>query len=83
MSTFPLKAIVIQIALESMLFGYQSSIISESFHSRTGSHLLKGFFLDLLSLIITILAMLYMEKLKTGGRRKFLLHNTLILVLNK
>lgn len=83
MSIFPLKGIVIQISLESFLLGYQQSIISKSAHNITESHLLKGFFFDTLSLIITILTILYMEKLKTEGRRKFLLHNTIILVLDK
>ena len=75
---FPLKSIMISVALHSILNGLQSTIVLE--FSDDDSKIKTSFLLDAFSLIIVLVASLYTEKFKLSGRKGYFLKNSFGLV---
>lgn len=80
MDTLPIRIIIILIALESFLIGFQTLLIKHYSSQFSDNKNFEALFLSILSITVSIITALYLNKLRSKGRRVFLVQCTSVLV---
>jgi len=80
MDTLPIRVIIVLIALESYLAGFQNDLIEHYSGRSEENQRLEGLILSILKLVANIAATLIFSKLRSWGRRGLLVRCTGFLV---
>jgi hypothetical protein len=80
MGEFPLRGIISLISVETLVLALQSVLITKRLGDTLDKKAKTNFVLDIISLIVSLSAIFCIDRLKSRGRKRFLVQGSYIMV---